>query len=171
MRENEWFLNLKGKWRYDSFFLLPAIMNMTVFSLKSYGPLGELIWKQCLLLPTKPTKFCAQTDLERDNTWNSFKKILPKSCCYQLTCNKWLHWKVPPIFERKFLSACPINEHRNRSHKTTILYRQSKSGPTFLHLSEGRLRYLDGLQLPGLTRSNWVCHTIQQNLLKKPINN
>ena len=97
--------------------------------------------------------------------------ILPKSCCYQLTCNKWLHWKVPPIFERKFLSACPINEHRNRSHKTTILYRQSKSGPTFLHLSEGRLQYLDGLQLPGLTRSNWVCHTIQQNLLKKPINN
>ena len=59
---------------YDTFFLLPAIMNMTVFSLKSYGPLGELIWKQCLLLPTKPTKFCAQTDLETDNMYLEFFK-------------------------------------------------------------------------------------------------
>ena len=112
---------------------------------------------------------CSNCSWKRQYILGILKKILPKSCCCQLTCNKWLHWKVPPIFERKFLSACPINEHRNRSHKTTILYRQSKSGPTFLHLSEGRLRCLDGLQLPGLTRSNWVCHTIQQNLLKKKI--
>ena len=138
-------------------------------SLAWNSPNGCINMEKCLIYGQQSLlNFVLKLVLKETILTGILKKNLPKSCCCQLTCNKWLHWKVPPIFERKFLSACPINEHRNRSHKTTILYHQSKSGPTFLHLFEGRLQCLDGLQLPGLTRSNWVCHTIQQNLLKKP---
>merc|ERR1739848_942085 len=71
---------------------------------------------------------------------------------------------VLPIYERKFRNECPTNERRNRSHKITISFHQSKSGLTYLHLCEGRLRYLDGLRSPDPIRSNSEFHIIQQNL-------
>jgi len=55
----------------------------------------------------------------------------PECCWSHATYSKWPHWRVLPIWGRRYLIGCPKAEQNCHIHKTETWLDQSKSSPTF----------------------------------------